>query len=162
FDGGHRPFPDRRGGRGQSAGLLSPLWRAAVNQDCGVLLGYRHSRLGHLRGALAALCCERAERRRLGWDERRRGQRHRLTVVRPLPPGRPRHGIQWREHRRRDFSPLWVAAIAALGFAKAAAFLGLVMAAIMWVLADRLFSRTPQQMGVAPDGALPDKSSPCL
>jgi hypothetical protein len=50
------------------------------------------------------------------------------------------------------FSPLWVAAIAALGFASAAAAVGLVMAITMWVLANLFFSRTPQQMGLAPDG----------
>lgn len=53
------------------------------------------------------------------------------------------------------FSPLWVAAIGALGFSNAAAAIGLVMALTMWVLADLLFSRTPQQMGLAPDGDAP-------
>lgn len=52
------------------------------------------------------------------------------------------------------FSPLWVAAIGALGFSNAAAAIGLVMALTMWVLADSLFSQTPQQMGLAPDGDL--------
>jgi hypothetical protein len=50
------------------------------------------------------------------------------------------------------FSPLWVAAIGALGFSNAAAAIGLVMALKMWVLADSLLTRTPQQMGLAPDG----------
>jgi len=50
------------------------------------------------------------------------------------------------------FSPLWVAAIETLGFPATAAAIGLVMAFTMWVLADALFSRTPQQMGLAPDG----------
>jgi len=50
------------------------------------------------------------------------------------------------------FSPLWVAAIAALGFSTAAAALGLVMVLILWLLSDVYFSRTPQQMGLAPDG----------
>jgi hypothetical protein len=52
------------------------------------------------------------------------------------------------------FSPLWVAAIGALGFSNAAAAIGLVMALTMWVLADSLLSRTPQQMGLASDGDL--------
>jgi hypothetical protein len=43
------------------------------------------------------------------------------------------------------FSPLWVAAIGALGFSNAAAAIGLVMALTMWVLADSLLTRTPQQ-----------------
>src|SRR5690242_9005187 len=52
------------------------------------------------------------------------------------------------------FSPLWVAAIAALGAAEATVFVGLVMVVTVWVLADRWFSRTPQEMGLAPDGGL--------
>jgi MFS family permease len=50
------------------------------------------------------------------------------------------------------FSPLWVAAIGALGFSNAAAAIALVMVLTMWVIAGLLFSSTPQQMGLAPDG----------
>jgi len=50
------------------------------------------------------------------------------------------------------FSPLWAAAIAAVGFPAAATAIGLVMAITMWILADLVFSRTPQQMGLMPDG----------
>ena len=50
------------------------------------------------------------------------------------------------------FSPLWVAAVGALGFASAAATIGIAMVVTMWVLADWFFSRTTQQMGLAPDG----------
>jgi MFS family permease len=50
------------------------------------------------------------------------------------------------------FSPLWVAAIGLLGFPVAAIAVGLVMAATIWVLADRLLSRTPGQLGLTPDG----------
>lgn len=53
------------------------------------------------------------------------------------------------------FSPLWVAAIGALGFPLAAAVIGTFMAVTMWVLADAAFSRSPQQMGVTPDGDAP-------
>jgi MFS family permease len=53
------------------------------------------------------------------------------------------------------FSPLWVQAIGWLGFATAAATIGLVMAITIWVLADRLFAQTPQQLGLAPDGDEP-------
>jgi hypothetical protein len=53
------------------------------------------------------------------------------------------------------FSPLWVAAIGALGFPLAAAAIGAFMATTMWVLADAVFSRTPQQMGLTPDGDAP-------
>jgi hypothetical protein len=50
------------------------------------------------------------------------------------------------------FSPLWVAGIGALGFLMATAAIGLIMALTTWVLADLFFARTPQQMGLAPDG----------
>src|SRR5450755_3534272 len=53
------------------------------------------------------------------------------------------------------FSPLWAAAISAIGFPAAAAAIGLVMAITMWVLADLVFSRTPQQMRLIPDGDAP-------
>jgi MFS family permease len=53
------------------------------------------------------------------------------------------------------FSPLWAAAIGAIGFPAAAAAIGLVMAMMMWVLADLVFSRTPQQMRLVPDGDAP-------
>jgi hypothetical protein len=53
------------------------------------------------------------------------------------------------------FSPLWVIAIAALGFPNAAVLVAVVMGATMWVLADQLFSRTPQRMGLLPDGDSP-------
>ena len=47
------------------------------------------------------------------------------------------------------FSPLWVAAIDRLGFPVATMVIGSVMAAVMWVLAEELLSRTPQQMSLA-------------
>jgi len=50
------------------------------------------------------------------------------------------------------FSPLWVAAIDVLGFPIAAAAIGLVMVLVMWVLADHVFARTPNQVGLNPDG----------
>jgi hypothetical protein len=50
------------------------------------------------------------------------------------------------------FSPLWVAAIDLVGFPLAAAAIGLVVILTIWVLAGLLFSRTPQQMGLTPDG----------
>ena len=53
------------------------------------------------------------------------------------------------------FSPLWVAAVAWLGFPIAAAAIGLTMTVTVWVLADTLFARTPQQMGLTPDGDAP-------
>lgn len=50
------------------------------------------------------------------------------------------------------FSPLWVAAIAFLSFPYAAAALGLTATVIIWVIAATLFARTPEQMGLRPDG----------
>jgi MFS family permease len=52
------------------------------------------------------------------------------------------------------FSPLWAASIALLGFPIAAAAVGIVMALTMWVLADRLLSHTPQQIGLQPDNGV--------
>src|SRR4051812_21572875 len=50
------------------------------------------------------------------------------------------------------FSPLWVTAIAILGFPLAAAIIGAATIASVTALALRYFARTPQQMGVEPDG----------
>jgi hypothetical protein len=50
------------------------------------------------------------------------------------------------------FAPLWVAAIGAVGFPVAALAVGAVVAITLWVLADLWFSRTPLEMGLAPDG----------
>jgi len=57
------------------------------------------------------------------------------------------------------FSPLWVAAIAALGFPLASALVGLVAVTTLWILADRYFSRTPERMGLSPDGDAPAAAS---
>src|SRR5262245_46631591 len=53
------------------------------------------------------------------------------------------------------FSPLWVAAIALLGFPWAAASIGLVMILTIWILADIYYSKTPEQMGLSADGDYP-------
>ncbi len=50
------------------------------------------------------------------------------------------------------FSPLWAMTIGLFGFPAAAAAIVSVMALTMWVLSDRVFSRTPQGMGMRPDG----------
>jgi len=60
------------------------------------------------------------------------------------------------------FSPLWVVAIEWLGFAHAAVLVGLVMVGSVWVLADRIFARTPQEMGLAPDGDAPGTPVPAV
>jgi MFS family permease len=50
------------------------------------------------------------------------------------------------------FSPLWVAAIAGLGFADAAVTIAATMLPALWILAGRYFAQTPEQMGLSPDG----------
>jgi hypothetical protein len=52
------------------------------------------------------------------------------------------------------FSPLWVAAIAYLGFERAALLVAVVAAAVVWWLATSLFSKTPAKMGLCPDGVI--------
>jgi hypothetical protein len=58
------------------------------------------------------------------------------------------------------FAPLWVAAIAALGFAAAAGAIGLVTVLALWVLADVFFSRTPREAELAPDDDAPAPPGP--
>jgi len=53
------------------------------------------------------------------------------------------------------FSPLWVAAIAWLGFPAAALAVGGVMAIAIWLLSDLIFSRTPESLEQSPDGTGP-------
>ena len=57
------------------------------------------------------------------------------------------------------FSPLWVAAIGWLGFPWAAVTIGATTIVTIWILADRFLARTPQQMGLLPDGDAPGSPS---
>jgi hypothetical protein len=57
------------------------------------------------------------------------------------------------------FSPLWVAAISVLGFPGAAMVIGLVMVVAIWILADAYYAKSPEQMGLAPDGDAPGTPS---
>ncbi|HMK68473.1 MAG TPA: MFS transporter, partial [Stellaceae bacterium] len=50
------------------------------------------------------------------------------------------------------FSPLWVLLIAELGFASAAAVVGIAMVAVVGVLSRRVFAETPERLGQRPDG----------
>lgn len=54
------------------------------------------------------------------------------------------------------FSPLLVAGITRLGFGTASVLIGAVMVAVVWVLAGRVFARTPEGMGQTPDGDAAD------
>jgi len=53
------------------------------------------------------------------------------------------------------FSPLLAAGITRLGFPLTAGVLGAVMVVVVWLLADRVFVRTPESTGQAPDGDEP-------
>ena len=53
------------------------------------------------------------------------------------------------------FSPLWVALIAGLGFTLATAAVGVVVVVVIAGLSLLVFSRTPEGLGQAPDGAAP-------
>ncbi len=55
------------------------------------------------------------------------------------------------------FSPLWVALIAGFGFAQAALLVGVTMIAVVGGLAYAVFAKTPQSLGLLPDG---DEFSP--
>lgn len=57
------------------------------------------------------------------------------------------------------FSPLWVAAIAGLGFPVAATAIGAATIATVWLLSDRVFARTPEAMEQTPDGDAPGKAA---
>lgn len=60
------------------------------------------------------------------------------------------------------FSPLWVVAIGTLGFASAAAAIGFVTMAVIWVLADRYYGRIPEQMGLSADGDAVGAAAPSI
>src|ERR1700730_15854721 len=59
------------------------------------------------------------------------------------------------------FSPLVGAAPGAVGFPAAAATIGAVAVLTLWCLTDLLFSRTPAQMGLMPDGDAGSPSPHC-
>jgi hypothetical protein len=50
------------------------------------------------------------------------------------------------------FSPLWVAAIGLMGFPLAATVIGMAAVLTVSVISARLFARTPEEMGLTPDG----------
>ncbi|MEA2872802.1 MAG: hypothetical protein QOH67_2778 [Hyphomicrobiales bacterium] len=50
------------------------------------------------------------------------------------------------------FSPLWVFAISLMGFPAASAIIGFATIITVGLLAGKFFARTPQQMGLSPDG----------
>ncbi len=60
------------------------------------------------------------------------------------------------------FSPIWVAAIGLLGFPWAAIAIGIVVVSTIWVLADLYYSKTPESMGLHPDGDAPQAAATTL
>jgi len=60
------------------------------------------------------------------------------------------------------FSPLWAFAIGLVGFPLAAVAIGAVMVATIWLLADRMFARTPGQLGLVADGDAAAASAPAV
>jgi hypothetical protein len=56
------------------------------------------------------------------------------------------------------FSPLWVALIGWIGFRLASVSVGLLMVAAIVMLARQVLGRTPESMGLAPDGSEPVRS----
>ncbi len=60
------------------------------------------------------------------------------------------------------FSPLWVAAITAFGFPLAACAIALAALTLVWVLAERVFSKTPEMLALRPDGDAADAVAACV
>jgi hypothetical protein len=56
-------------------------------------------------------------------------------------------------------SPLWVAAISGLGFPLTASLVGVLTVAVLWIMATVVFSKTPETLGVRPDGDASDAPS---
>ena len=116
-----------------------------------MFLGCTRPRLGQRDRTLATLRLHTVQRRGLGSDGRGCSQRDRLSMVCAHAPRCTVHGVQGASIGGVVFSPHWAAGIGLLGLPIAAAAIGIVMALTVRVLADRLLSRTPQQMGLQPD-----------
>jgi len=57
------------------------------------------------------------------------------------------------------FSPLWVIAIGLLGFPGAALAIGVMTIVTVWVLADLYYAKTPERIGLVPDGDAPGSAA---
>ncbi|MCW2239014.1 MFS transporter [Azospirillum canadense] len=55
------------------------------------------------------------------------------------------------------FSPLWITLMSSVGFFPASLAVGLVMTAVVGLLAALVFSKTPESLGQEPDGGMPDQ-----
>ena len=104
--------------------------------------------------AVAAVRRDADQRRGLGRHGRRRDQRHRLALVRAHAAGRARHGLQRRELRRRrssrrsGCSAIGTAGISGSRPRRSAS----PSSSPCGCSPSQFFARTPQQMGLAPDG----------
>ena len=56
------------------------------------------------------------------------------------------------------FAPLWATGIALFGFTLTAITIGTATVAVVWVLANRVLSKTPEMFGAGPDGDAPGAS----
>ena len=109
--------------------------------------------LGAGARTLAAFCRDAVQRRRLGDDGSGRSQCDRRAVVRVRKrPTALTAAYNGSSIGGVVFSPLWVAAIGLLGFPWAAIAIGLVVVATIWTLADLYYCKTPETMGLCPDG----------
>ena len=97
-----RSFPRWRVFRRQHGGAPSPVRCSESHQSLLDFDGGRPDRLGDLSRTMAHVCCKRAERCGMGRHECGRAECDRLAVVRSQAPIGPRHGLQRRQHRRRD------------------------------------------------------------
>ena len=96
-----------------------------------------------------------AERRGLGDDERGCAQCDSVAVVRACAPAALGMAYNGGSVGGIILSPLWVAAISGCGFLPTVSMVAVVMVLTLWVLADRVFSRTPETMGLNVDGDEP-------
>jgi Major Facilitator Superfamily len=57
------------------------------------------------------------------------------------------------------FTPLWATGIALFGFILTAATIGTATVAVVWILTNRVLSKTPEMLGTRPDGGAPGASA---
>ena len=105
IDSGDRAFPDRRPGHRQPAEVISTVRSFRGDQVGMHCPGDRHHGLGTGAGALAAVSCDAAQRRRLGDYGRCGCERDHLAVVRANTTSCTGHSLQWLEHRWRGVLP---------------------------------------------------------
>ena len=146
----------------QSAKAVSPLRLGARHQSRLARAGDRRGGLGAGARTVAAFCCDAIQRRRLGDHGSGRGQCYRCAVVCAQAAGGAGVGVQWVEHRRRCF-------LAALGASHRITGVSIGRHCDRcrrgrdnWILADLYYSKTPESMGLHPDGDAPHAAATTL